>query len=87
MKVLAKPIEVVAAFNTQGEPTPIRFRIENKDKTLSVIRIDKLISRDIEKLAGNNMMVLKCQGIISGQERVFEIKYELRTCKWMLFKI
>ena len=42
---------------------------------------------DKEKLAGNEMLVFKCQSLIDGVLKMFEIKYELRTCKWILFKI
>ncbi|KPU42133.1 hypothetical protein OXPF_39120 [Oxobacter pfennigii] len=86
MKVIVKPIEMVAWFTKDGSPTPVRFRLETPEG-YTVIKIDKILQKDIEKLAGNNTLVYKCQSLINGLERVFEIKYELRTCKWVLFKI
>ena len=82
MKVVARPIDVIACFALDGAPTPLRFKYDDR-----VIKIDRVISKQLEKLAGNNMFVFTCQSCISGQERVYEIKYELRSCKWMLFKI
>jgi hypothetical protein len=87
MKIVAKAIEVVSWTNTDGKINPIRFRISNDDKSISVIKVDKVITIDKEKFAGNNMLVFKCQGIIKGSERLYELKYELGTCKWILFKI
>lgn len=87
MKVVAKPIEMVVWFTVDGCPNPVRFRVMNEDKTFSTIRVDRIMSKDMEKFAGNNMMVFRCQSIIDGREKVYEIKYELNTMKWILFKI
>ena len=40
-----------------------------------------------EKLAGNLMKVFRCQSEVEGVMRVLELKYELQTCKWLLWKI
>lgn len=85
MKVYAKPIEMVAWFDKDGIH-PVRFRIEGKDGSV-VVKIDKVIKKDLEKLAGNPMLVFTCESEINGQLRPYEIKYEIGTMKWMLFKI
>jgi hypothetical protein len=58
-----------------------------KSEPMQVIKIDKVIVKDTEKLAGNNMLVYKCQSTIDNVIKLFEIKYEIATCKWILFKI
>lgn len=87
MKTIARPIEVIAYTDLKGKVNPIRFRIINDDVSVKVIKIDKVISQRLEKLAGNNMIVFSCQSIINNIEKRYEIKYELGTCKWILFKI
>jgi hypothetical protein len=87
MRVVAKPIEVVCWTDISGNINPVRFKITNEDESNSVIKIDKVICVDKGKLAGNHMLVFKCQSIINGVEKIYEIKYELRTCKFILFKI
>lgn len=87
MKVVARPIEMVSWTDTKGNINPVRFKITNEDETNSVVKIDRVICVDKEKLAGNNMLVYKCQSVISGVERLYELKYELGTCRWILFKI
>ena len=87
MKVVAKPIEMVAWTDTKGNINPVRFKIINEDETNSVVKIDKVITVDKEKLAGNNMLVYKCQSVVNGADKLYEIKYELSTCRWILFKI
>ena len=38
-------------------------------------------------LAGNNKLVFTCRSLINDTEKSFEIKYEIATCKWVLYKI
>jgi hypothetical protein len=87
MKVIAKPIEMVSYTKSNGEINPIRFRLQLEDESVKVIKIDRIIIKGNEKLAGNNMIIFNCQSTIDGVQRLFEIKYELATCKWMLFKM
>lgn len=87
MKILAKPIEVISHTDNKGDVRPLRFKLQMEDETIKVIKVDKVISKETEKLAGNHMLVFKCKSLIDNVERLFEIKYELNTCKWILFKI
>jgi hypothetical protein len=81
MKIVAKSIEVVSWTDKIGNIHPVRFKITNEDESISVIKINKVITIDKEKLAGNFMLVYKCQSVINGAEKLFEIKYELSSCR------
>lgn len=87
MKVVAKPIEMVAWFEDGGRVNPVRFRIKGEEEILRVIKINKVLKRETEKLAGNLMQIFTCTSVINGRETIFELKYEISTCKWILFKI
>lgn len=87
MKVIAEPIEMISYTNKEGVLKPIRFRIESEDKTYKVIKVDKIFHVELEKLAGTKMYVFKCQSSINGIEKIFELKFELESCRWMLYKI
>jgi len=87
MKVLAQPIEVISYTDSKGDIRPLRFRLQIEDEPLKVIKIDKIIFKQLEKFAGNPMLMFRCQSFEENVERVFEIKYELNTCKWILYKI
>jgi hypothetical protein len=45
------------------------------------------MERKEEKLAGNRMLIFLCQSVVAGQEKVFELKYEIATCRWFLYKM
>ena len=85
MKVVAKPIDMVAWFDKEGIH-PTRFKIEGKDGDV-VVKIGRVIKKGSEKLAGNLMLVFTCESEINGHLKPYEIKYEINTMKWILFKI
>jgi hypothetical protein len=85
MKVVSKPIEMIAFFDMDGAPRPIRFRMMDEDN--NVIKIDRIITMNKEKLAGNEMLVYCCESNIEGIQKIYELKFEIKSCKWILFKI
>lgn len=87
MKVVNMPIEMIAWFTDAGNINPIKFRVLSQGKQNKTVKVDKIITKSQEKLAGNRMTVFQCQSIIDGVERKYEVKYEIDTCKWVLFKI
>ena len=84
LKVIAKPIQMIAWFNKDGSINPIRFKIDEEES--KVIKIDRILKRDKEKLAGNVMEKFVFSSCIDGIEKIFEIKYDVTKYKWILFK-
>ncbi|MBR0574716.1 hypothetical protein KCG48_00030 [Proteiniclasticum sp. BAD-10] len=87
MKVLAKPIEMIAWFDFKGLIHPIRFRLINEEGKYQTIHIRSIQARKREKLAGNHMQIFLCRGMVNDQEVLFELKYEKDTDQWTLFKM
>lgn len=87
MQIISKPIDVIASFTKDGVPTPIRFKYQEKGDEPIVIKIEHIQFKEMEKLAGNQMIVFRCQSMIGGTLRIYDIKYELATCRWILFKM
>ena len=82
-----KPVKMIAWFDEDGMPTPVRYNMATEDQTSMTIHIDRIIQKREEKLAGNRMLIFTCQSVINGLEKKYEIKYELNTCKWFLYKM
>ncbi|GLC32549.1 hypothetical protein bsdE14_39590 [Clostridium omnivorum] len=85
--MLAMPIDMVCWFEKTGIPHPVRFKVTREDESEVVIKVDKVIAVDKERLAGNDMLIFRCQSAINNTSKAFELKYELRTCKWILYKM
>lgn len=87
MKILMKPIEMIAWFVKDNYPIPLRYRITSEDETNTVIKIDKILFKEEEKLAGNRMILYRCESLINQVQVIFELKYEIATFKWYLYKM
>ncbi len=86
MKVVAKSIEMIAWFNEEGKIRTIKFKVKDDDK-YEVIKVERIIKSDVEKYAGNVMFVFDCQSEIDGENKMYQLKYEIETNRWILFKI
>jgi hypothetical protein len=87
MKILMKPIDMIAYFTKDGIPHPIKYRINFEKDLIEIIKIDKVIWSETENLAGNKTIIFSCQSIINNIEKRYELKYEIETCRWFLYKI
>lgn len=87
MKVLMKSVDMICFNSSEGVITPIKFRIREEGQEPRIIRIDRIIDKKEEKIAGNRMLVYTLQTTIDGIERIFEMKYEIQTFKWYLYKM
>lgn len=81
-----QPIEMIAWFTLEGTPNPIRYKMTSDNSSPLVVKVDRIVTRSEEKLAGNRMFIFRCQSEIDGLLKLFELKYELNTCKWYLYK-
>jgi hypothetical protein len=88
MKILGDEIDVIAKFKGTNKPVPIKFSIkEGEQESVKVIKVDKVIFSDEEKLAGIKAYVYRCQSIIDGKILLYELKYYIDKCKWVLYKM
>lgn len=87
MKLLRKSVEVIALFDFDGNSKPMKFRLINEEEENTVIKIDKIVKREIDKFAGNKMLKYTCESCINGEVKLFELRYEMDTCKWYLYKM
>lgn len=82
-----EPIEMIAWFTTKEKPIPLRYRIVDENNTYKVVNVDRILFAEEEKIAGNRMILYRCESLINNAQRIYELKYEIDTCKWFLFKI
>lgn len=88
MKIVAKRIDMIASFIEDKKPMPIRFRIqEQEDGVRQTIRVDKIVTVEETKRAGVTAFIYRCQSIIDGIEKQYELRYKVIECKWDLYKI
>jgi hypothetical protein len=82
MRTFAMPIDVIVSFKENGELTPVRFRVDRKDGSQAVVNIDRIMDRKFERIAGYETILFTCEA----EGKTFEIKFDISSCKWMLFR-
>lgn len=87
VKALMQPVDMISWFTREGIPTPLKYRMGGEDAARLVIKVDRIMERKEEKRAGNRMLIFKCRSVVGGAEKIYELKYEVNTCRWYLYKI
>jgi hypothetical protein len=87
MQVLNKNIDMLCWFDEKGLPHPIRFRVKTEDESNEVIKIDKVLFVDKDKIKNHENLIFRCVSLFNGIKKVYELKFNLMSCKWILFRI
>lgn len=87
MKIVAKPVRMIAVFWPNEKPIPYKFKLKEENGEYTTIKIDKIIYSHKSKIAGIETIIYACQSVIDGIEKRYELKYILATCRWELYKI
>ncbi len=78
MKIINKPIKVMAIFNADGKIEPVKFWYEDM-----TIRVEKVMKTYIEKLYGKTNIIFVC--LHNGKD-IYELKYEVDSNTWYMHK-
>lgn len=77
MKIVNKPVTVLAIFKTDGTIEPMKFTLDNKSFV-----VDEVLKIHEENLVGNNRLVFLCR---QKEKYLYELKYEYESSIWYLF--
>ena len=87
MKIVAKPIKMIAVFEYDDRPPlPCKFRMREESGEEIVIVVDQCLTTKKSKIAGKECIIYECQSVIRGIERRYELKYIILSCRWQLYK-
>lgn len=85
MKILAKPIRVIACFFPGKYPIPYKFKIEEEEERIEV-KVEQILLVEEQMLAGTESIVYTCQSRIHGREKRYDLKYIKKDCRWELYR-
>lgn len=86
MKILMKPVEMIAHHTTEGSLRPIRFRFMEEEAYVTV-QVKRVITATREKINGRHTLVFLCESAIRGVLRPYELKYDVEAMRWYLYKM
>jgi hypothetical protein len=87
MKIVGDEIDVIVKFKRKTKPIPLKFGIHELEGNPQIIKVDKILYTEEEKLAGIRAYVYRCQSMIDGELKLYELKYYIQDCRWVLYKI
>ena len=79
-------IEMISVCGTDGALTPLRFRMEDEEQCLQTVAISQVVSSRTIQYAGIDAIQYLCKARLAGKERLFELRYTVRTHCWTLFR-
>lgn len=84
MTATRKSIFMIAYFDFEGNITPVKFKLLNEEQEKITIKIERIIHKELNKFAGNNMLIYTCEVCTNNTIKLVELRYELDTCRWYL---
>lgn len=86
MKALNQPVEMIAVCSPEGELCPARFRVKGEDGQLVTVRIRRIRDREEIPYYGVEMFRYVCSAVLGPRERLFELRYNVRSHRWVLWR-
>lgn len=80
-------IEMISHCGTDGELKPLRFRMEDEDESLVTVSISQIVCAKPIQYAGVDAIQYLCKAVAGENERLFELRYTVRTHQWTLFRV
>ena len=87
MKIVSKPVRMIAVFWPDAKPIPYKFKLKDKNEEMVTIKVDQVLYSHRSKIAGIETIIYACQSLIDGIVKRYELKYTVASCQWVLYKI
>ncbi len=87
MKIVAKPIDVIATFSNQKKPVPYKFKFYQDSGERTEVLVGKIRCVEESRLAGIDALVYTCQSVIGSEEKIYQLKYIIGQYRWELYKV
>lgn len=81
-----RPVDVISVCSADGQIRPLRFRMEDESHQLLRIDIDEIINCRHIQYVGIEAQIFLCRATVNGKQRLFELKYTIRTHCWCLLR-
>ena len=80
------PIQVIVHCGAEGDLRPLRFRYEDSQHLIHTVRVDQVTDCRKVEFVGIEAILYLCKESKDGKEHLYELKYTVKTHKWVLFR-
>ena len=81
------PVQMIAHCGADGSMQPLRFRFEDSEHQLHTVHITEIIDSRFVEYVGIETFVFLCKALLEGAEKLYELRYTVRTHRWSLFRV
>lgn len=85
MSIIGRRIDMIVYTDVEGNMRPMRFRLETNDGSRVVINVKRSMVKNIRNFRGDKTIRYVCQSIINDTLVNYEVTYETRTMRWLLY--
>ena len=78
------PVQMIAHCGADGSMQPLRFRFEDAEHVLHTVRISEVLDSRRVEYVGIEAFLFVCKAVTEGAERLFELRYTVRSHRWSL---
>lgn len=80
------PLQMIAVCDPNGRLEPLRFRFEDPEHCLHTAQVTALLDTRAVEYAGAEAFHYVCRARLEGREKLFELRYAIRTHRWVLLR-
>ena len=80
-------VEMISVCGADGKITPIRFRMETDESCMQVVPVTQIMHCKPIQQAGIDAIQYLCKGRVNDREKLFELRYTLKTHCWSIFRV
>ncbi|MCR4963239.1 MAG: hypothetical protein K6B40_05095 [Firmicutes bacterium] len=84
---LNQPVQMLSLHDVDGRLQPLRFRYEDERHVLHTVSIQEILSAKEIYYAGIQGLQYLCRADISHRERLFELRYLIKSHRWILSRM
>lgn len=80
------PVDVICVCSACGKMRPLRFQVEDDTHQMTRVNIEEVVSVRAISHVGAEAFIYLCRAQVRGTQRLFELKYSVRSQTWSLFQ-
>lgn len=81
------PIQILTVCGVDGALEPVRFRLEDAAHRLHTVSVKQVVSVKEVQYVGIEALIYLCRADFGGRERLFELRYTVRSHRWVLLRM
>lgn len=87
MELHNTPIDVICMIDKTGKLTPIKFRLEKENGSITTVKINEVVYHKENKYAGYTTFDYGCKVTIDEIDQLIELRYFVVEHVWKINKV